>query len=97
MREPPLNQVVAFVRAAHSRSGATVDGQPRRLRSVAVMNLLPAVLPGMKVTHAERQVAPLRDILRATAEMEDSLLRAGFTSAVVESVLRLTRFDAGFS
>ncbi len=64
---------------------------------MAVMNLLPAVLPGIRVTHAERQVALLRDILRTTAETEDSLLRAGFPPAVVASVLRLTRFDAGFS
>lgn len=63
---------------------------------MAVMNLLPDVLPGIKVTHEERQVALLRDILRTTAETEGSLLRAGFPPTVVASVLRLTRFDTGF-
>lgn len=63
---------------------------------MAVANLLPAVLPGIKVTHAERQVALLRDVLRTTAETEESLVEAGFPAPVVGSVLRLTRFDAGF-
>jgi hypothetical protein len=44
----------------------------------------------------ERQVALMRDILRTTAETENSLLQAGFSAAVVDSVLRLTRFDAGY-
>lgn len=82
------------MRDAHA--GAVADGQPRWLRSMEVVNLLPHVLPGITVTHAERQVALLRDILRTTAETEESLLRAGFPPAVVASVLRLTRFDAGF-
>ena len=63
---------------------------------MAVVKLLPDVLPGITVTHAERQVALLRDILRTTAETERSLLRAGFSPAVAASVHRLTRFDAGF-
>jgi hypothetical protein len=62
-----------------------------------VMNLLPSVLPGIKVTHAERQAALLRGVLRTTAETEEGLLGAGFPAAVVAGVLRLTRFDAGFS
>src|SRR3712207_8062610 len=40
--------------------------------------------------------ALLRDILRTTVETEESLLRAGFPAAVVGSVARLTRFDAGY-
>ena len=72
------------------------DGQPRWLRAVEVMSLLPAALPGITVTHAERQVALLRDVLRATAQTEEGLLRAGFPAEVVASVVRLTRFDAGF-
>lgn len=95
MQGPSLRETVAFIRRAFA--GAVVDGQPRWLRSVAVMNLLPAVLPGITVTHAERQVALLRDVLRASAEKEGSLLRAGFPAEVVASVVRLTRFDAGFS
>jgi hypothetical protein len=63
---------------------------------MAVVNLLPAVLPGITVTHAERQVALLRDVFRTTLETEDSLLDAGFPEKVVESVLRLTRFDVGY-
>jgi (p)ppGpp synthase/HD superfamily hydrolase len=92
---PSLRETAAFVRNAHA--GAAVGGQPRWLRSMAVMNLLPEVLPGIRVTLEERQVALLRDVLRTTAETEESLLRAGFPPAVVASVLRLTRFDAGFS
>ncbi len=84
------------MRDAHAHTGAAADGQPRWLRSMEVMNLLPAVLPGITVTHGERQVALLRDVLRTTAETEESLLRAGFPPQVVASVLRLTRFDAGF-
>ncbi|MBD0275728.1 MAG: hypothetical protein ICV73_27850 [Acetobacteraceae bacterium] len=64
---------------------------------MAVMQLLPTVLPGITVTHAERQVALLREILRTTAETEAGLLRAGFPAEVVASVVRLTRFDAGLS
>ena len=64
---------------------------------MAVANLLPSVLPGIKVTHAERQVALLRDVLRTSAATEDGLIEAGFSPEVVASVLRLTRFDAGFS
>jgi hypothetical protein len=62
-----------------------------------VVILLPAVLPGIKVTHAERQAALLRGVLRTTAETEEGLLVARFSAAVVAGVLRLTRFDAGFS
>lgn len=91
---PSIRRTAAFVRHAHA--GAVTDGQPRWLRAVAVMHLLPAVLPGITVTHAERQVALLRDVLRGTGETEQSLLWAGFPAAVVASVLRLTRFDAGF-
>ncbi len=94
MQAPSIRETAAFVRRAHA--GATVDGQPRWLRSMAVMHLLPAILPGIRVTDAERQVALLRDVLRTTAETEESLLRAGFPAEVVASVLRLTRFDAGF-
>lgn len=94
MQTPSIRDTVAFVREAHG--GAAADGQPRWLRSVAVMSLLPAVLPGIKVTHEERQVALLRDVLRTTAETEATLLEAGFPAPVVASVLRLTRFDAGF-
>ena len=36
-------------------------------------------------------------MLRTTAETEEGLLGAGFPAAVVAGVLRLTRFDAGFS
>ena len=63
---------------------------------MAVVNLLPTVLPGIKVTLAERQVALLRDVFRATLETENSLLEAGFSEEVVESVSRLTRYDVGF-
>ena len=91
---PSIRDTTTFIRAAHA--GAVADGQPRWMRSVAVMHLLPAVLPGIRVTHAERQVALLRDVLRATAETEGSLLVAGFPPVVVASVLRLTRFDVGF-
>lgn len=95
MQTPSIRETLAFVRNAHG--GAVAGGQPRWLRAVAVMNLLPAVLPGIKVTHEERQIALLRDILRTTAETEASLSRAGFPPEVVASVLRLTRFDAGFA
>lgn len=63
---------------------------------MAVVNLMPTVLPGITVTLAERQVALLRDVFRTTLETEDSLLEAGFPETVVASVHRLTRFDAGF-
>jgi (p)ppGpp synthase/HD superfamily hydrolase len=92
---PSLRDTVAFVRAAHGGCAAA-DGQPRWMRSLAVMTLLPAVLPGIKVTHADRQVALLHDILETTAVREDALLRAGFSEPVVDSVSRLSRFDAGF-
>lgn len=95
VQRPSLRETVAFVRKAHG--GSLADGRPRWMRSVAVMGLLPTVLPGITVTHEERQVALLRDILRTTAETEASLLRAGFPAAVVASVVRLTRFDAGFA
>ncbi|MBD0271899.1 MAG: hypothetical protein ICV73_08210 [Acetobacteraceae bacterium] len=95
MQTPSIRETLAFVRKAHG--GAVVRGKPRWLRSMAVMNLLPVVLPGIKVTHEERQVALLRDLLRTTAETEASLLAAGFPEPVVASVLRLTRFDAGFA
>ena len=94
MQAPSIRETAAFVR--HAQAGATVDGQPRWTRSVAVMHLLPAVLPGIRVTHEERQVALLRDIFRTSSETEESLLRAGFSPEVVASVVRLTRFDAGF-
>lgn len=95
MQTPSIRETLAFVRNAHR--GAVAHGQPRWLRAVAVMNLLPTVLPGIKVTHEERQIALLRDILRTTAETEASLSQAGFPPEVVASVLRLTRFDAGFA
>ena len=63
---------------------------------MAVMHLLPAVLPGITITHPERQLALLRAVLRTSSETENSLLQAGFAPEVVASVLRLTRFDAGF-
>ena len=91
-----LPRTSAFVQAAHARAGPAAEGRRRWLRSLAVVTLLPDILPGITVTHAERQVALLRDILRTTAETERSLLRAGFPAAVVASVHRLTRFDAGF-
>lgn len=94
MQTPYLRDTVAFARRA--QAGAVVDGQPRWLRSMAAMHLLPSVLPGITVTHAERQVALLRDVLRTTGETEEGLLRAGFSPEVVASVVRLTRFDAGF-
>jgi hypothetical protein len=96
VRELSIRETAAFARKAHAGAVARSDGQPRWLRGVAVMHLLPAVLPGITVTHAERQVALLRDVLRATDETEASLLRAGFAASVVGSVVRLTRFDAGF-
>ncbi len=96
MQAPSLPQTIAFVRGAHARAAGGADGRRRLLRAFAVMNLLPDVLPGITVTHAERQVALLRDVIRTTAETEGSLLRAGFPAAVVASVHRLTRFDAGF-
>ena len=93
MHTPSIRDTVAFVRAAHA--GARVEGKPRWMRSLAVMGLLPRVLPGIKVTHADRQVALLRDILETTAVREGALLRAGFPEAVVDGVVRLSRFDAG--
>ena len=93
MQTPSLLDTVTFVRAAHAR--ACVDGKPRRMRSLEVMGLLPQVLPGIKDTHADRQVALLRDILEATAATERDVLRAGFPEAVLDSVVRLSRFDAG--
>jgi hypothetical protein len=95
VQAPSLRETVSFVRRAQA-GAATVDGQPRWLRSMAVMHLLPAILPGIRVTHAERQVALMRDVLRTSRETEGSLLRAGFAPPVVASVLRLTRFDVGF-
>ena len=50
---------------------------------MAVALLLPSVVPGIRVTHAERQTALLRDVLRApAAATEDNLLDAGFAPAV---------------
>lgn len=95
--DPTLRQTLAFARAAHA--GDVVEGgRPRWMRSIAVVLLLPTVLPGIKVTHAERQVALLRDVLRTPeAATEEGLLDAGFSPEVVASVVRLTRFDSGFS
>lgn len=92
---PSLRRTAAFAREAQRR-GSVVDGEPRWLRSMAVVNLLPAILPGIKVTHEERQVALLRDVLRTSAATEEDLLDAGFPPGVVASVVRLTRFDTGF-
>jgi len=89
---PSIPDTISFVRAAHA--GAAAGGRPRWMRSLEVMALLPAVLPGVKVTDADRQVALLRDILETTATTERALRRAGFPEAVVGSVLRLSRFDA---
>ena len=94
MPTPSIRDTVGFVRAAHA--GGAVDGKPRWMRSLEVMALLPAVLPGIRVTHADRVVALLRDILETTAVTERSLLRAGFPEAAVDSVVLLSRFDAGF-
>ena len=74
MRAPSIRETASFARRA--QAGATVDGRPRWLRSMAVMHLLPAVLPGITVTHPERQVALLRDVLRTSSETENSLLQA---------------------
>jgi (p)ppGpp synthase/HD superfamily hydrolase len=93
MPTPSIRDTLAFVRAAHA--GACLDGKPRWMRSLEVMGLLPQVLPGIKITHADRQVALLRDVLEATAATERDLLRAGFPGAVLESVVRLSRFDTG--
>ena len=95
MRTPSIPDTVDFVRDAHA--GAAVDGRPRWMRALEVMALLPAVLPGIKVTHADRQVALLRDVLETTATTERAMLRAGFPDAVVDSVVRLSRFDAGLA
>jgi hypothetical protein len=94
MPTPSIRDTVAFVRSAHA--GACLDGKPRWVRSLEVMGLLPQVLPGIRVTHADRQVALLRDVLETTATTERALLRAGFPGAVVDSVVRLSRFDAGY-
>ena len=93
MPTPSIADTAAFVRAAHA--GAYVDGRPRWMRSVEVMWLLSEVLPGIKVTHEDRQVALLRDVLETTATTEGALLRAGFPEAVVDGVVRLSRFYAG--
>ena len=93
MQTPSLRDTLAFVRAAYN--GASLGGRPRWMRAVEVMGLLPTVPPGIKVTHADRQVALLRDVLETTATTERALLRAGFPEAVVGSVVRLSRFDAG--
>ena len=93
MPTPSIRDTVAFVRSAHA--GACVDGKPRWMRSLEVMALLPQVLPGIRVIHADRQVALLRDVLEATPTTERDLLRAGFPEAVVDGVVRLSRFDAG--
>ena len=93
MPSPSIRDTLAFVRSAHA--GACVDGKPRWMRSLEIMGLLPEVLPGIKVTHADRQVALLRDVLETTATTERALLRAGFPAAVVDGVVRLSRFDAG--
>lgn len=90
---PSIRDTVAFVRSAHA--GAAVDGKPRWVRALEVMALLPQVLPGIRVVHADRQVALLRDVLEATAATERDLLRAGFPGPVLEGVVRLSRFDAG--
>lgn len=91
---PTLRQTLDFVRDAYSRAGA--DGERRWRQAMAVVNLLPSVMPGITVTHVERQVALLRDVFRATMETEESLLEAGFPDEVIGSVVRLTRFDVGF-
>ena len=93
MPTPSIRDTLAFVRSAHA--GARVDGKPRWMRSLEVMGLLPQVLPGIKVTHADRQVALLRDVLETAATTERALLRAGFPEAVVDGVVRLSRFDPG--
>ncbi|GAA0571066.1 hypothetical protein GCM10009416_07080 [Craurococcus roseus] len=93
MPTPSIRDTVAFVRSAHA--GAAVDGKPRWVRALEVMALLPQVLPGIQVIHADRQVALLRDVLEATAATERDLLRAGFPEPVLEGVVRLSRFDAG--
>src|SRR3712207_152850 len=93
MSTPSIRDTVAFVRAAHT--GACLDGKPRWMRSLEVMGLLPQVLPGIRVTHADRQVALLRDVLETGAATEREVLAAGFPGAVLDSVVRLSRFDAG--
>jgi hypothetical protein len=93
MPAPSIRDTVAFVRSAHA--GARLDGKPRWMRSLEVMGLLPQVLPGIKVTHADRQVALLRDVLETGAATERGLLAAGFPEAVLNAVVRLSRFDAG--
>ena len=93
MPTPSIRDTVAFVRSAHA--GARADGKPRWMRSLEVMALLPQVLPGIRVIHSDRQVALLRDVLEATPTTERDLLRAGFPEAVVDGVVRLSRFDAG--
>ena len=93
MTTPSLRDTVAFLRAAYA--GASVGGTPRWVRSLQVMRLLPEVLPGIKVTHADRQVALLRDVLETTTTTEGAMLWAGFPEPVVDGVVRLSRFDAG--
>ncbi len=63
MQAHTLYKTTAFIRTA--LAGAVADGQPRWLRSIAVMNLLPSILPGINVAREERRTALLRDILRA--------------------------------
>lgn len=94
MRTPSIPDTLDFIRAAHG--GAAVGGQPRWVRSLEVMGLLPMALPGIAVTHADRQVALLRDILATTDTTELALVRAGYPRAVVDSVVRLSPFDADF-
>src|SRR4051812_20126560 len=77
VQEPSLRQTLSFVRSAYARAGA--DGHRRWPQAMGVVNLLPTVLPGIKVTLEERQVALLRDVFRTTLETEESLLEAGFS------------------
>src|SRR4051812_5639182 len=94
MPTPSIHATVAFVRTAHAGAWSE-DGRPRWVRALEVMGLLPSVLPGIKVTHADRQVALLRDVLETGAATERGLLAAGFPGRVLGSVVRLSRFDAG--
>ena len=46
LHEPSLRQTLAFAREAHA-GAVLAGGQPRWTRALAVMNLLPTVLPGI--------------------------------------------------
>lgn len=82
---PSINETIAFIRRAHANQ-VDKGGSPYWLHPVSVMKRLPA-----DATDDERRVALLHDVIEDTETTASDLLAMGYSKAVVDAVVLLSR------